>query len=486
MSTPTRKRSNQKKTVYRSNIAEIPPNTWEGLDLSNQGLRNISPEIFEHTFIRELNLDGNQIKEIPSEISKLEYLEIISASNNKLWRLPPEICKCKNLKTLDLSDNHLSSIPLELGNLYQIEHLDLDKNPLIEPFSSVYKNRGGIGLISFCREHNLLYPEPFERQWMLINLNYEERELIKIGSYNILAARCCNAKNYPFLPLNTLKPEWRFESILNEIMTYNVDILSLQELENMTYKSLFSTTLEDKCFYDSVFFPKSRIKALSPLDKESVDGCVIFWKKNLFKLIEQKNIEFVKLIAEHPLMSKYEDILIRNSDKDNIAVMILLEKINKDQLIIVNAHLHWNHEFSDIKLLQSVVLLEEISKFKKKYPKAGIVLCGDFNSLKDSEVISFIKNGQSEIKMKEDFLKFEHKLKMIDTHENIDFPFTHFHVKFKALIDYILCTDNIGVEKILLPPNSDYFDSIIALPTVHFPSDHLFIGAEVYLKKNKD
>lgn len=486
MSTPIRKRSYQKKSVYKSNTPDTPPNTWEGLDLSNQGLRNLTPEIFEHVFLKELRIEGNLLKEVPVEISELEYLEVLNASNNKLMKVPVDLCKCKNLKYLDLSDNLLSSIPLELGNLYQIEHLDLDRNPLIEPFSSIYRQRGGIGLLAFCRDNNLVYPEPFDRQWLLINLNYEERELIKVASYNILAARCCNSKNYPFLPTNTLKPEWRFESIVNEIVSYNVDILCLQEVENMIYKSFFSVTLEEKCFYDSFFFPKSRIKAVSGSEKDNVDGCVIFWKRNLFKLIDQKNIEFVKLIAEHPDFSKHEDILIRNIDKDNVASVILLQKINNDQIIVVNAHLHWNHDYSDIKLFQSVILLEEIMKFRKKYPKAGVLICGDFNSLKESDVINFIKDGQVRFSYKEKSFDFKHSLKILDTHESVDIPFTHFHMNFKGTIDYIFCTDNIGIEKVLLPPNEDYFDSVLALPTVHFPSDHLMIGAEVYLKKNNE
>jgi len=42
------------------------------LNLSNQNLRILPPELFELEFLEKLNLDGNMLVDIPEDIGKLK------------------------------------------------------------------------------------------------------------------------------------------------------------------------------------------------------------------------------------------------------------------------------------------------------------------------------------------------------------------------------------------------------------------------------
>ena len=71
-------------------------------------------------------------------------------------------------------------------------------------------------------------------------------------------------------------------------------------------------------------------------------------------------------------------------------------------LMVSTAHIHWDPALPDVKLVQSMMLLEELNKFVKEAsmqfrPNAPppaldadlcntmpLILCGDFNSLPDS------------------------------------------------------------------------------------------------------
>ena len=67
--------------------------------------------------------------------------------------------------------------------------------------------------------------------------------------------------------------------------------------------------------------------------------------------------------------------------------------IRDHKLIVSNCHLHWDPEFCDVKLLQTMIMSNSIQRIKLNHtdPNTGaapsIVLCGDFNSLPYSGLI---------------------------------------------------------------------------------------------------
>ena len=64
-----------------------------------------------------LNLDNNQIQTITPEIYQLSNLEYLSLGGNQIKIIPPEIRQLNNLRRLFLYNNQIKIIPPEIGYL---------------------------------------------------------------------------------------------------------------------------------------------------------------------------------------------------------------------------------------------------------------------------------------------------------------------------------------------------------------------------------
>ncbi|MEH2231546.1 MAG: COR domain-containing protein [Nostoc sp.] len=100
------------------------------LDLTNNQLSSLPPEICQLSSLVRLSLDNNQLSSLPSEICQLSSLVRLSLDNNQLSSLPSEICQLSSLTTLYLHKNQLSSLPLEICQLSNLIRLDFSSNQL--------------------------------------------------------------------------------------------------------------------------------------------------------------------------------------------------------------------------------------------------------------------------------------------------------------------------------------------------------------------
>ena len=85
--------------------------------------------IGELTKLTKIDLHQNKLKSIPPELSNLTNLTGLNLSQNKLNSIPPELSNLTNLTQLNLWENKLNSIPLEFKNLKKLEYLWLYDNP---------------------------------------------------------------------------------------------------------------------------------------------------------------------------------------------------------------------------------------------------------------------------------------------------------------------------------------------------------------------
>jgi len=65
-------------------------------------------------YIKELNLSNNKIRTLPPDIGLLSMLRSVKLAGNILGSLPPSVSKLRQLKTLDLSNNTFSKLPVEV------------------------------------------------------------------------------------------------------------------------------------------------------------------------------------------------------------------------------------------------------------------------------------------------------------------------------------------------------------------------------------
>ncbi|KAI5180884.1 CCR4-NOT transcription complex subunit 6 [Nematocida sp. AWRm80] len=460
-----------------------------GLDLSMQRLKSFSPLIFCWDNLTTLCLSYNNISQVPVEIFKLNNLCNLDLSHNRIKQVPKELGKLCSLRELKLGSNLLSSVPLEFGMLYQIEKLDLDDNPLIGQINIVYNTSGGIGVIRYCRDSVAMTFPYWEREWVFIPSHSTPvspyTDSITIGTYNILCPSYINAQNYSYVPSWAIQWENRKTTILQEITSYGLDILCVQEMNSIGYQGYFREQLKLRADMDSVFYQKSRAKTLSEIDKRAVDGCATFWKNMIFTLVEQRCISLSQIFPQKTI-EENEHIANRILTKDNIALVVVLERKAEDKhyIIVVNTHIHWDPEYPDVKTLQGIMILKEIETISKRYPGAELVITGDFNSLPSSSLYELYSTGEMKPNSKyllnysyEPYTSkgYSHSLNLKDSYSFVNLNFTNFTPTFSGVIDYIWYNDKLLPICSLGPIDEEYTSKIVGLPTHHYPSDHLIL-----------
>ncbi|KEI40235.1 uncharacterized protein L969DRAFT_47134 [Mixia osmundae IAM 14324] len=505
--------------------AGAPAQTWTTLDLGGMALKNMSDGIFRYTFLTTLYISHNALTVLPSSISQLNSLTLLDVSSNKLSSLPPELGLLTRLKELLAFDNHLSSLPPELGTLYQLDLIGLEGNPLNETHRSLLDEKGTKSLIDYLRDSCPIALPPPDRDWITLDtqdlgsLENEDApapESFSLLCYNILYDKYATAHMYGYTPSWALAWDYRKDLILQEAMSYESEILCLQEVDQEQFEDFFLHHLSQQD-YEGVFFPKSRARTMSSDEKRHVDGCATFYKSTTFSLVEQQLIEFNQIAMRRPDFKKTEDMFNRVMTKDNIAVVTLLEhRQSGARLIVANAHIYWDPEFKDVKLVQVAMLMEELEKigqsFSKLPPKRDLgegyttapsysdgtkiptIVCGDFNSEPSSGVYHFLANGavgrdhpdfKSHIygNYTSDGLAHRFNLRSAYSHGDELLPFTNYTPGFKGVIDYIWYTaSTLSVTGLLGPVDSKYLEKVVGFPSSAFASDHLSLLSEFKIK----
>jgi internalin A len=103
---------------------------WQELDLSQQTLTELPPDIGQLDSLRTLYLYQNKLRYLPPEIGQLKALQELVIGSNKLRWLPSEIAQLKNLRGLYAPDNQLARFPPDITQLGALYALGLSNNPL--------------------------------------------------------------------------------------------------------------------------------------------------------------------------------------------------------------------------------------------------------------------------------------------------------------------------------------------------------------------
>lgn len=101
--------------------------------------------------------------------------------------------------------------------------------------------------------------------------------------------------------------------------------------------------------------------------------------------------------------------------------------MEKQLVLVANAHMHWDPDYSDVKLVQTMMFLSEVKNIIDKASRSlkpgvsgelgtiPLVLCADLNSLPDS--------GKSSISFLVVFFFF---LRLFQVCNNLNFKVSHF------------------------------------------------------------
>lgn len=366
---------------------------------------------------------------------------------------------------------------------------------------------------------------PPQRPWIYTSETEPQFPCVfTVMCYNILCDKYATRQMYGYCPNWALDWSYRKKHILQEILHYKADIISLQEVETEQFYKYFLPELKNEG-YDGIFSPKSRAKTMSESERKHVDGCAIFYKSDKFTLVREHLMEFNQLAMANAEGS--DEMLNRVMTKDNIGLAALLQTkpaayntgTNVSQMnqavLVCTAHIHWDPEFSDVKLIQTMMLMHEMKTFvddilqksNVPIPQKGdpnvipMLLCGDFNSLPNSGVIEYLSNGRvssshcdfkefvykdclSKLGKSEQTNEFTHPFQISRAYNNDIMPFTNYSYDFKGVIDYVFYSKlHMSVLGVLGPIDSNWLEEnrIHGCPHPHVPSDHFPIVVELQL-----
>ncbi|KAG9253050.1 Endonuclease/exonuclease/phosphatase [Emericellopsis atlantica] len=513
---------------------------WHNMDMSGQGLRNLAPELFRYQFLNELYIASNKLTRLPKQIGELRQLRHLDASYNQLVDLPPELGMCTYLKQLLLFSNNITELPFELGSLHLLEMLGVEGNPLEAGVKTELVEKGTKSLINALKESAPPPPTPPPRENIVIQEDVGANlERIKVFSWNILCDKYATASTYGYTPTEALNWTYRQNCILEELRERDADFLALQEVSTDAFKEDLSPPLA-RMDYKGVQWPKSRAKTMSERDAQSVDGCAVFYKQSKFILLDKQLIEFASIAINRSDMKNQHDVFNRVMPKDNIAVVCFFEsRLTGARIMLINAHLTWDVALADVKLIQTGILMEHVTKLAEKYarwpavkdkkmivlprdddaeappPQAEpgpsqeyrtnteipLLVCGDLNSTADSSVYDLLSKGHVPPDHPElskyqygNFTRdgIEHPFSLRDAYAHTrntadEMPFTNYTPGFTDVIDYIwYSTNSLEVVSVLGPPDREYLSRIPAFPYWHYPADHIQIMSEFVIKSRKD
>ncbi|TSL68187.1 Leucine-rich repeat-containing protein 28 [Bagarius yarrelli] len=121
--------------LHSNNIAFIPQAIGnlarlQSLDVSDNALLVICPEIGRLRSLRHLRLSNNQLKCLPPELGDLKELETLDVSINLLRTLPEQLHQCVSLQCLTADRNLLQCLPRQLCQLPDLNELSVAANCL--------------------------------------------------------------------------------------------------------------------------------------------------------------------------------------------------------------------------------------------------------------------------------------------------------------------------------------------------------------------
>ena len=384
----------------------------------------------------------------------------------------------------------------------------------------------------------IVHLPPPDRDWVILDdtsaTSNSTAEKITVLSYNTLCDSSATESHYGYVPTRVLSWEYRRELILNELRSHNSDIVCLQEVDQGSYNNFFREQLAYND-YKGIYWPRGRAMGMQEEDARTVDGCATFFKGSKYILLDKQLINFGQTAVRRPDAKGQDDIYNRLWQKDHIAVVIFLENRQTGaRFISVNAHLYWDPAFKDVKLIQTAILMEEITKLSDNYAKwpactdktafrfseaesgtenapvvepapsmeyssgdqIPVLMCGDFNSSPGSAAYNLISTGtlpeahpDLEKRLYGNLSKvgMKHPFKLKSAYSSMgELSFTNYTSDFTAILDYVWYSSNtLHVSALLGEVDKEYLRRVPGFPNFHFPSDHVALLAEFTVKGKK-
>ncbi|KAL0801762.1 hypothetical protein Bca101_056938 [Brassica carinata] len=363
-----------------------------------------------------------------------------------------------------------------------------------------------------------------ERQWVFSPSDFRNlKDKVVLVSYNLLGVD--NASNhmdlYYNIPPQHLDWSRRKHLICKEISRYNATVLCLQEVDRFDD---LDSLLKNRGFQG---VHKRRTG-------EATDGCSIFWKEKLFKLLHHQEIEFDRF----GLRNNVAQLCVLEMNGEDPKSKLRMQSSEQTstsprRLVVGNIHVLFNPKRGDIKLGQVRLLLERAYKLSQEWGNIPVAIAGDLNSTPKSAIYDFVASadldtqlhdrrqisGQSDLDTKKSPFRnhyavsasqtnewsqeelqlatggqttthVRHQLTLnsayagvpgtLRTRDQCGEPLaTTCHSRFQGTVDYIWHTKELVPVRVLETLPNDVLRRTGGLPSEKWGSDHLAIACEL-------
>lgn len=362
-------------------------------------------------------------------------------------------------------------------------------------------------------------------------LDLKRKSGFRFLTYNILADQNAfsmtdGAPFYPYVSKETLEKRRRMPLILHEIITYNADIICLQEVDEAVFQSLFQpafTSLGFQGFYSGKVKDGTR------------EGCAMFWSLSKFLPVDNnKQLSFpirdlVALVDDPSQVESsnyHSDASIRRLLRDSpnlqntltqrlghVVQLVRLQcrdEAKSRALWVANTHLFYHPIASHIRLIQAYLLSRKVGIYMSEDP-GDLIVTGDFNSSLRNAAGKLLLDRSVPQNFRDTLIDFssfrwekEDASEAVDLANGmdrrpIDFPsiavgddfpslhsaitpepeFTHLVDGFCGALDHVLMSNAIQCLSYAPMPEKSDVTTKVAMPSPEIPSDHVCIICDI-------
>ncbi|XP_076148214.1 nocturnin isoform X1 [Alosa pseudoharengus] len=293
-----------------------------------------------------------------------------------------------------------------------------------------------------------------------------DQQPIRVMQWNILAQALGEGKDgFLRCPLDALNWAERKYLILEEILTYQPDVLCLQEVDH--YFDTFRPVLSS-LGYQSSFCPKPWSPCLDVENNNGPDGCALFFRRDRFEPLATNHLRLSAMMLK----------------TNQVAVVTTLRcRASGRRFCVAVTHLKARSGWESLRSAQGSSLLQSLCGITMEMvgqdasgavadgDEAGVplIVCGDFNAEPWEDVYRRFASSP---------LGLDSAYKHLSADGRSEPPYTSWKIRRSSgesrhTLDYIWYSSRrFCVSGVLELPNEEQIGPD-RLPSYHYPSDHL-------------
>ncbi|XP_029449915.1 nocturnin isoform X2 [Rhinatrema bivittatum] len=320
-------------------------------------------------------------------------------------------------------------------------------------------------LLEECQEVLQGRPARFHRDFVTLKncFSSNRHHPIRVMQWNILAQALGEGKdNFIKCPMEALKWEERKYLILEEILTYQPDVLCLQEVDH--YWDTFQPMLS-RLGYQCTFLPKPWSPCLEVECNNGPDGCALFFLQDRFQLVSSSKLR----------------LTARTLQTNQVAIAETLQCRETGRLIcVVVTHLKARTGWERFRSAQGSDLLRNLQDITEG-AKIPLIICGDFNAEPTEDVYKHFASSS---------LNLNSAYKVLSVDGQSEPPYTTWNIRPSGeschTLDYIWYSQHALNVNAALDLLTEEQIGPNRLPSFNYPSDHMSLVCDFSFSEDPD